>query len=241
MAGNTRQSGYWNSILLQSGIMKRIQRFRLRAVCLMLLTLCGTRAAVAAEDVDIAAVALFRDRAMLMINGERQVLKAGETGSADVTLVSSNSKQAVVRIGDTERVIKLGNKITSHYRERGRRSISLSPGQGGHYTAGGSINGHAVDFLVDTGATHIAINQRIANRIGLRYREGERSVVATASGIVEAYSVVLDRVRLGDIEIRRVSASVLEGDFPQEILLGNAFLDHLDIIREGKIMKIIER
>ncbi len=201
----------------------------------------GAAMAQTADKLNIAAPALFEGRAMLVINGERRILKAGDISPEGVELVSANSKQAVIKINNEERIVKLGSKISSVYKERGKLSISLSPVQGGHYIAGGSINGHAVEFLVDTGATNVVVNQVLAERLGLRYKEGVSGRTATAAGVVDSYEIVLERVRLGDLEVRGIAANVLAGDSPHIVLLGNSFLNRMDIIREGAIMKIIER
>ena len=64
----------------------------------------------------------------------------------------------------------------------------LSSGPGGHFTAGGSINGQSTQFLVDTGATSVAIGQSDAERMGLRFREGRRVMTQTANGTVPAHT-----------------------------------------------------
>ena len=198
-------------------------------------------APVAADNIDISAPALFEGRAMLIINGEKVFLKVGETGPEGVELVSSSSRQAVVKVAGREQVIKPGRKISSSFQERGRKSLTLNPVHGGHYVVGGSINGHGVEFMVDTGATFISMNQPTAERIGLDFRKGTPGRSSTAAGIVKVYRVVLDNVRIGDLEATEVEASVHEGKFPDVILLGNSFLSRMDISREGELLRIYER
>ena len=197
--------------------------------------------AAAADSVDVSAPALFEGGAMLVINGKRTVLKAGETGPENVKLISANSKQAVVEINGNELVIKLGKKISGSYGKASKKSIVLSPQHGGHYITGGSINGHAVQFLVDTGATYISMNRPTAENIGLDYSSGTRGQSNTAGGVVNVFQITLDRVRIGDIEAKEVQATVHEGDFPSITLLGNSFLSRMDLIREGEVLTIIER
>jgi len=98
-----------------------------------------------------------------------------------------------------------------------------------------------IRFLVDTGATLIAMNKHDAKRIGLNYRlEAEQGSTYTASGIDPVYLMKLDKVKVGDIELRDVDASVHDGDHPHVILLGNSFLGKLDLQREGKILKLLK-
>lgn len=197
--------------------------------------------ASAADNIDVSAPALFEGGAMLVINGKRTVLKTGETGPENVKLISANSKQAVVEINGDEVVIKLGKKISGSYGKASKKTIVLSPQHGGHYITEGLINGHSVQFLVDTGATYISMNRPTAESIGLNYLSGTRGRSNTAGGVVNVYQVTLDRVRIGDIETTEVQATVHEGEFPNITLLGNSFLSRMDLIREGAVLKIIER
>jgi len=90
--------------------------------------------------------------------------------------------------------------------------------------------------MVDTGATTVAMNLPTAKALGLNYRAGEAINVNTANGVATAYIVMLDSVRVGDVEVRNVMASVSMGDFPAEILLGNSFLSRVDMRRENGLL-----
>ena len=106
----------------------------------------------------------------------------------------------------------------------------------------GSINGFQVDFVVDTGATLISMNKHQAKRIGLDYKlTGKEARSSTASGLSKIYIVRLDKVRVGDIEISNVEGAVHDSDFPKVILLGNTFLNRVNMKREGKILQLQDR
>jgi aspartyl protease family protein len=98
----------------------------------------------------------------------------------------------------------------------------------------GSINGLPVGFLVDTGATAVAMNADEARRLGIDFRvEGESTWVATASAVSRAFSVTLARVKVGDIELHNVGAIVLDGPQPRDVLLGMTFLQRLEMHNQG--------
>ena len=116
-------------------------------------------------------------------------------------------------------------------------AIVLPMGAGGHFSAAGSINGKAVNFLVDTGATSVALSQAEANRIGLEWKRGRPGLSQTANGTVPVYSVNLTAVRVGDVEITNVAAVVVPSDMPM-VLLGNSFLNRFSMRRDNDVMRL---
>ena len=88
-------------------------------------------------------------------------------------------------------------------------------------------------FVVDTGATFITLPSHEANRLGLDYQKGQKTVMETANGNVLAYRLKLDSVRVGNIAEQSVDAVVLEGDGLSKALLGMSFLNRVDMRREG--------
>ena len=103
------------------------------------------------------------------------------------------------------------------------------------------INGVSVRFLVDTGATTVAMNSRDAARIGIDYRNAQRLVVSTANGVVEVRGVKLDRVQLGGITLTNVEAVVHNGDSPAIVLIGMSVLNRLEMKRDGGLMTLVQR
>ena len=93
----------------------------------------------------------------------------------------------------------------------GAGSVTIKADARGHFIADAQVNGGAVRFLVDTGATTIALPAADAKRLGINYLKGERGMVQTANGTAPAYRVKLDTVRLGDITLNGVDGVVLEG------------------------------
>jgi aspartyl protease family protein len=104
------------------------------------------------------------------------------------------------------------------------------------------INGRPINFMVDTGATWIAMNVHQARSLGINFRyTGKRSMVSTANGSVPVYRVILDKVSVGEIELTNVEAAVLEGDSPAEVLLGNSFLNRVEMQRQGQVMLLKQK
>lgn len=203
----------------------------------LLLALPGTVAAV--EQIHV--LALFKDKAMVEIDGHRRLLLAGEPSPEGVVLVSADAKGAVLEVDGKRATFALGTRIDSRYAAPRRETVSVSlwPDTAGMYTVTGTINGFPVTFLVDTGATVVAMNSRQARRLGIDYEvRGRRSRTVTASGEVDSFQVELERVQVGDITLRDVAATVLEGAFPRQVLLGMSFLGRLEINRSGRLMEL---
>ena len=118
--------------------------------------------------------------------------------------------------------------------------IVLTAGSGGHFVTQGSINGRAVEFLVDTGATNVAMGQDVARRLGIDFEKGQLGRSSTANGVVNTYRIRLAKVRIQDVEVYDVEASVLPGSMPN-ILLGNSFLTRFQMKRENEQLTLSKR
>jgi aspartyl protease family protein len=109
--------------------------------------------------------------------------------------------------------------------------IRLQRNREGHYLAEGEINGMPVVFLLDTGATHVAMSESLAARLGLA--RGAAVRVTTANGEAMGFYTRLQRVRLGPIELQQVSALVTPGMTDDAVLLGMSFLKRLEFSQRG--------
>ncbi len=108
------------------------------------------------------------------------------------------------------------------------RSVVISPGRNGHFEVAGEIDGRRMDFMVDTGASVVALTARDAAMLGIHPAESEyRALVRTANGTVRAAPVMLDRVEIDDIVVHDVAAMVLPEDALGDNLLGLTFLSRL--------------
>ncbi|MGI9319592.1 MAG: retropepsin-like aspartic protease family protein [bacterium] len=118
----------------------------------------------------------------------------------------------------------------------GVSEVVLARNREGHYVATGEINGRAVQFLVDTGATHISIPGAQAEKLGLE--RGAVMLAQTANGTVKVYATRLDKVKLGNIVLHNTLASINPGMSGDDILLGMSFLGHLEIIQRADTLRL---
>jgi aspartyl protease family protein len=127
-----------------------------------------------------------------------------------------------------------GGGMVSSVDSDGAAMVVLEQDRSGHYVAEGEINGQGVTFLVDTGATDVALPESVARALGLQF--GPRVKVMTAAGPATAWMTRLDEVAIGDIRRRNVRASITSGEF-NGILLGMSFLKHYSLRQQdGKLV-----
>lgn len=194
-------------------------------------------AATAAPRVQV--VGLFPGAAVLNVDGQRKLVRVGQAGPGGVEVLSADSAGAVLRVEGAERHYALSRELSAGFAEPERRQLSIAQGQGGHYWVAGSINGQPVQFLVDTGATSVAINETQARRLGIDYRvDGRQLVVSTASGTAKAWRVHLNSVKVGAIDVLGVEAVVVEGEAPSDALLGMSFLGRVSWREDQGVLKL---
>ena len=184
----------------------------------------------------IQVMALFTDKAMLSIDGKQKILNKGQTFQG-VKLISSDSYAAVLELHGKQRKFKLGSTISTNFKKSDpAEDFIVWKDMQNMFRVEGSINNTSVKFLIDTGASTIALNSITAKEAGLNYKQGIPLQATTASGISKGYQVTLNSVTIGHIKLYNVKAAVLEGSFPTEVLLGQTFLSRIHMIRDGDKM-----
>lgn len=211
-------------------------RFIAPIIALLLLAAGG-----AARAADVALIGVIGDKAAVFAlnGGEPKTVKVGQKWNG-VTVLAVEKDRATVEIDGKRRVLVQGQHYRAAAPASSRQRVTLAADARGHFIAEGTVNGAPVRFLVDTGASMIALPARDAQRLGLDYRKGARGMASTAAGSVPVYRVSLDSVRLGGIELSAVEAMVIEQGL-DIALLGMSFLNRLEMQREGQTMTLTRR
>jgi aspartyl protease family protein len=123
---------------------------------------------------------------------------------------------------------------SSYIAEDGVREVVLKRNRAGHYVTDGTINGQSVVFMLDTGATGVALPSKIADRLGIR--RGRAFPTQTANGVSTSYAATLDSVSVGGITLTEVRAGITPGLNTDQVLLGMSFLKHIEFTQRGNTL-----
>ncbi len=196
-------------------------------------------ASLPARAAEVSLIGTFGATAAILSidGGAPKTVKVGQSAGG-IKLISVEQDRATIETDGKRRILQRGQTYSSA--GAGAQSVTLSVGAGGHFMADGQINGGAIRFLVDTGATAVAIPASDANRLRIDYTKGRRGTTQTAGGPTAAYLVTVDSVRVGGIELQNVELIVIEQGLTVA-LLGNTFLNRMEMRREGQTMTLIKR
>lgn len=216
-------------------------RCPLKALVLLATLLSPLAARGAAPDIQV--LALFHNHAVLTINGVRTVLAAGERTAGGIKLLSASSEGAVLEVNGRRLRVGLGTDVRPPAADTGDTpEVRIYRGTSGMFTTVGGIDGLPVSFLVDTGASQVAMNAAEARYLGIDFRVvGTPVRVTTASGIASAFRVTLKTVTVGAITLHNVPAVVIDGDQPPSVLLGMSFLGQLEMRNQGQCLVLRQR
>lgn len=196
--------------------------------------------AAQATAASVGVVGLFKDKAMVSIDGgQPRLIAAGQTVQG-VKLLSASSESAVFEIeGSKPRTLAMGQSFAATA-GGGKPTVKLSADPQGHFISMGAVNGNSVNFLLDTGASVVTLSASEASRMGINYKAGETVGASTANGVISAWRVIFNNVKLGNISLNQVEGIVVETAMPAA-LLGMSFLNRTDMQREGQIMTLTQR
>ncbi|MGA8784310.1 MAG: retropepsin-like aspartic protease [Polaromonas sp.] len=208
----------------------------------MLAVLAWLPAGAQAESVALAG--MMGSKALLVVNGTSpKTVAAGETHQG-VKLISTSGDQAVIEQSGKRQTLRVGEAPVSMGASNGASGrgsrIVLQESGGGHFMTAGQINGRAVQFMVDTGATTIAMSVADAERAGIAYQNGQPVRMSTANGVTQGFRIKLTSVRVADVEVYDVDAVVTPQPMPY-LLLGNSFLTRFQMKRENNQMTLDKR
>lgn len=194
--------------------------------------------AVAQHNHDAPSVVikgLFKNAALLLVDGEQVLIKVGKTKKG-IKLIKASSKDALLEINGRQQQVGLSKQVGGSYQAAKSRVVRIASQQGGHHWVRGQINGRNIDFLVDTGASVIAMNLSTAKRLGIDYQNGQPGYINTANGVTEMRMVNLAKVTVGSITHYNVQASVSLNDALGVTLLGNSFLSRTNMKTENGVL-----
>ncbi|MDM0024615.1 retropepsin-like aspartic protease family protein [Variovorax saccharolyticus] len=208
----------------------------------ILIPLLLAAACTLAQAQSVTLTGTIGSRAILIVNGGApKTLAVGETFQG-VKLVSLQGDQATVEADGKRVALRMDTPVSigGGGGSGGGTRIVLPVGSGGHFMAQGAINGRTVNFMLDTGATTIAMSAADAQRIGLDFSKGQPVRMNTANGVAQGYRVRLASVRVGDVEIYDVEAIVSQQPMPY-VLLGNSFINRFSMRRDADQMVLEKR
>lgn len=209
---------------------------------LIAAALCSAAAMAHAQAVALSGVS--GSKALVVIDGAAPRFMAPGQTHRGVRLVSLQGDRALVEIGGRQQTLVLGEAPVNLGKPgtgaAGAQRVVLTADGQGHFLPPGQINGRAVQFLIDTGATQVVIGESEARRIGLDPERGQRVQVQTANGSAIGYRLTLDSVRVGDAQVHGVSAVVLPQPMPY-VLLGNSFLTRFQMQRNNDQLTLERR
>jgi aspartyl protease family protein len=199
-------------------------------------------ATVSAHAADVSLAGIFGGKVVLVVDGGApRTLAVGARSPEGVKLLSVEGDSAWVDIDGRRVKLRIGENVASTRGGNGAPlAIHLNADAQGHFVSDGAINGAPVRFLVDTGATVIALGRADARRANINTSAAPPIVVQTANGVVRAWRVRLNSVKLGSVTVSNVEAAVMETDMPH-VLLGMSFLNRMDMQRNGQIMTLRQR
>lgn len=204
---------------------------------------CGVAMAQTASGPQVALSGVSGSRALLVIDGAApRFVSVGQT-VLGVKLLAVDGDTAMVDIQGQRQTLQVGAAPVSVGKARGDgggQRIVMTADPSGHFMPDGQINGQSVRFMVDTGATTVALGASEARRINLKYEHGQRVRMSTANGVSSGYLIRLASVRVGDVVAYDVEAVVSPQPMPF-VLLGNSFLNRFQMQKHNDQMTLEKR
>lgn len=223
-------------------ILSKVSVLRENFIRVSLLIVSMLISGVCAADTQVNIVGLFNNKAVVIINnGKPKTLSVGQT-SEGVKLLAANSSLATLLIEGKTKQLGMGQGATVGGSTAGASpTVTLYPNSEGHFISDCQINGATLKFLLDTGATSVALNSGDAKFANIDYKSGTPIELSTANGMVTAYRVTIANLKIGSITLSQVEATVVEGGSPPMVLMGMTALNRLDMKRQDLAMILTKK
>lgn len=194
-------------------------------------------------ETHLNVVGLFSGKALVSINGGApQSIGAGQIKNG-VKLISADSESATFMVDGKRQTFKMGQaaSVASSAGSATNDPVNLYADQAGHFLGNLTINGASLKYLVDTGASSVAMNSGDAKFAKIDYEKGEKGMSSTANGVVQVYRVKLNTLKIGPIVLNNIDVAVIEGGSPPVVLLGMSALNRLDMKRDNSILTLTKK
>lgn len=195
---------------------------------------------LAATAQSVALSGILGSKALLVIDGGAPRALAAQEALHGVRVLEIRADSAVVEIQGRRQTLGLGQSPVSLGQAQRNQRLVLQPDSRGHFKGSGFINRQPMQYMVDTGASSVAIGRPDAERLGLPFLQGQPVMLSTANGNAKGWRVRLSSVRIGDIEAFGIDAVVTSEPMPY-VLLGNSFLSHVQMTRQSHEMVLQQR
>ena len=204
----------------------------------LLCALCLAPGAGLAQSVALAG--MLGGKALLVVDANApRAVGAGDEYKG-VKVIATTAEQATIEVNGARRTLRLGEAPVSVGGRGGNRRITLAADSRGHFVSSGTINGQVMQYMVDTGASTVAIGRTDADRMGLNYQSGQPVRVNTANGVAQGWRMKIDSLRIGEVEVFGVDAIITPQPMPY-VLLGNSFLAGFQMTRINDQMVLEKR
>jgi len=207
---------------------------------LMVVAFCGLP--LCAHATEVAVAGLFPGKALLVIDGGRPTIVAVGRTVSGVKVLSVNGDVVEVEVDGQRQHLRLGQRVVRSAATAGENNVVKLKADGrGHFVTLGTVNGSTVRFLVDTGASMVALGRSDAARANIDYlKSGRPGASMTANGIVRTWVVKLNSVQIAGVTLHNVDAAVHDSDLPLA-LLGMSFLNRMEMQRDGDTLTLKRR
>lgn len=189
----------------------------------------------------VALAGVLGNKALIVVDAHPPKAVGAGDEFQGVKVLAVAKEEATIEVQGARRVLRLGESPVSVGNRGGSgKRVVLMADSRGHFVNSGTINGRVMQYMVDTGASTVAIGRADADRMGLNYKNGQPVRMSTANGVAQGWRMKLDSVRVGDVEVFGVEAVITPQPMPY-VLLGNSFLTEFQMTRTNDQMVLEKR